>query len=155
MNVDRLDEPALELQRQVPDEALQHGAHVVAAQEEIPQNADEALADLRLLELPGDRLGAVGHEQVAQRFRVGGEVLLQDVELGVEQLVLRFVPGFGNDDVHRTISPSQLAATLASRALSCGVTSIFSSAPGMVRATCLTSPSTTMRVNSNSSGTSW
>ena len=63
MGVDGGDELALELERQVPDEAQQDRAHVVVAQQQLPQRLGEVAAERVLLELPDDGLRAVVDER--------------------------------------------------------------------------------------------
>jgi len=69
MRIDRGDELPLELERDVPDEAQEDGAHVVVAQEQAPQRAGEVAAERVLLELPNDGLHAVVDEHLPQRLR--------------------------------------------------------------------------------------
>ena len=183
MAVDGLDESALQLQRHVPDEAHQHRAHVVVLQQQFPQCAGEFRAELFLLELPDHGLHAVTHEHVAESLRLGqqpalqqrqlllvdadGLALLKGFDLGTRalqcsscvQVALQVlgtrVGRIGDGCAHRIISASQLAATFLMRFLSSGVTVTRSRAPGIIWATSLVSPLTTIRVFSNSSERSW
>ena len=86
MLVDGADELALEAERHVPDKAHQHLARVVVAQQQTPEGLDEIGAEFGLLELPDDRVGAVGDEHVAERLRIGEQPTLQERHLVVEGL---------------------------------------------------------------------
>src|SRR5208337_3988694 len=68
MGVDRGDELALELERHVPDEAQEDGAHVVVAQKQAPQRLDEVAAERVLPELPDDGLHSVVDEHLPERL---------------------------------------------------------------------------------------
>src|SRR5208337_4376429 len=86
IGVDRGDELALELERDVPDEAQEDGAHVVVAQQQAPQRFGEVAAELVLLELPDDGLHAVVDEHLPERFRAVQEPTTQQAELFLEDL---------------------------------------------------------------------
>ncbi len=86
IRVDRANEFALEFERDIPDEALQDGAHVFAANQQIPNDPGEALAQFVLLELPGDSLRSVRHEHRTERLRRLEQPVAQQRELLLEEL---------------------------------------------------------------------
>ena len=88
IRIDGADELPLELQRQFPDEALQHRTHAVFAQEQFPEGLGEIAAQLLLLEFPGNGLHAAGDEQLPEGLRIGKEALLQEAELDIQHIGL-------------------------------------------------------------------
>ena len=86
MPLDRSDELALELERDIPEEPLQQGAHVVPAQQQFPEHPGEGLAQLVLLELPGDGIGALCDEHLMEELRVVDQPLLKQADLLLKQL---------------------------------------------------------------------
>ncbi len=137
-------EHALLAQRQLPEEAHHDAAGVVVTAQHIPDLPDEVVAQLRLTELPGHGLHAVGGEQVPERAGIGGQTALQQTELVG-------VPG----RVHWMISASQVAFTREMRAARSSVMTSPSRASGINRPTVRGSSSTTMVAFSNSDGSSW
>ena len=178
--VERADELALQAQRHVPDEAHQHLAGIVVAQQQVPEGLRELGRELGLLEFPDDGVGAVGDEHVTKGLWLLQQPALQQRHLVVEGLDrLGLLEGFELRTraferaarvqiavevalverrgfcAHRMISASQLADTRLMRAFNSGVAVTFSSAPGIMRATSRLSPSTMIRVFSKISGSSW
>src|SRR5208337_1267123 len=90
MGVDRDDELALELERHVPDEAQEDGAHVVVAQKQAPQRLDEVAAERVLPELPDDGLHSVVDEHLPERLGALQEPSAQEAEL-----LLKDIEGLG------------------------------------------------------------
>ena len=84
VGVERGDELPFELERKSPDETLQDRTHVVVAQQQVPQRLGEVGAELVLLELPNDGLGAVVDEHLPQRLRTVQQPLAQQSELLLE-----------------------------------------------------------------------
>ena len=159
VHVERLHELALELERHEPDEAQQDRAHLVIAQQQVPQRRGERGAEVLLLELPGDRLHAVRDEHAAQRARVAQQVLAQQRQLLLEDLLVAAFELLEVDAVrphaHLMISESQFAAIFATLATSSGVTLMRDSTPGIMCPTSVACPSITIVVFSNSSGACW
>ena len=173
------DELALELERQVPDEAQQDGAHVVVAQQQLPQRLGEIAAERVLLELPDDGLRAVVDEHLAQRLRAVQQPLVQQAELLLEDLerlaalelldlalrrleraarlaIALEIVAFGAPGLAASIRMNDLRVTVGRDTgrpapAAPGVILTRSSAPGMRWPTSFVTPSTTIVVFSNSS----
>jgi hypothetical protein len=84
--VDRADEFTFELERNVPQEAQQQGAHVVVFEHQLPQRSGELRIQLILLEFPGDCVDTLGDECLLKKLRIIDQAFLQQRDLFLEQL---------------------------------------------------------------------
>src|SRR5690606_943530 len=81
VGVEGTDELALAAVRQTPDDAPDHLARVVLAQENLPQGLDEVLAEVLLGELPEHGVHAVLDEHLPKDLRLRLEPTAQQLDL--------------------------------------------------------------------------
>src|SRR5690606_10522646 len=104
----------------------------------------EVLAEVLLGELPEHGVHAVLDEHLPKDLRLRLEPTAQQLDLLLD----------GDVDAHWMISASQVFLTRSARLRSSGVISTVSKAPGIIRATFCTAPSTTIECGSKSCGSS-
>jgi hypothetical protein len=79
------DKFTLELERDIPQEAQQQGAHIVIPEQQSPKGVRKFLAQLILLKFPGNRTASLGYEHLLKKPGIIHQALLQQPYLLPEQ----------------------------------------------------------------------